>query len=586
MPERWILVWTRLTEGLSAALASVGLGDARHLERVELAIPRDASHGDWTTNIALLLAREVGQSPRALAEALAAAFPRDPDLFAAVEVAGPGFLNFRYSDGFLAELPTMIRRADERFGTSEGGGGARILVEYVSANPTGPLNVVSARAAAVGAALVRLFNAAGFQAAGEFYVNDAGRQVDLLGESFAARFAESIGAPRAFPEEGYQGEYVKELAAELPKAEARAALERDDMDWFRDHALDRMLAWQRKDLQAYGAEFDRWFRESELHRSGKVEQTLAALEARGMTYVARQPEGGGSERPAHEEAENATLEDATFLRTSRFGDDTDRVVVRSNGAPTYLLPDIAYHRDKHDRGFRHVIDLWGPDHHGYVPRMKAALLALGYEPGFFDVLIVQQVNLMSGGQPVKMSKRKGEFITLRELMDDVGADCAKFFFLMRSTSAHLDFDLDLAKRQNDENPAYYVQYAHARIASILRFAADRGLAPNPPDVTRRAADEAPEERALERKLSAFPEVVRGAAAAREPHRIPGYLMETAAEFHRFYHACRVVSEDVEKSRRRLEITDAARIVLRNGLSLMGVSAPERMTRSEAEVSSA
>lgn len=580
------MIWTRLTEGLAVALRSAGLGDPRHLERIELAIPRDPSHGDWTTNIALLLAREVGKPPRALAEALAAAFPRDPEMFASVDVAGPGFVNFRYSDRFLAELPSTIRRAGDQFGASDTGRGVSVLVEYVSANPTGPLNVVSARAAAVGAALVRLLSAAGFRAAGEFYVNDAGRQVDLLGESFAARFAESIGEERPFPEEGYRGAYVADLAGELPRAEARAALERSDLEWFRDHALDRMLAWQKKDLQAYGAEFDRWFRETELHQGGKVQETLEALETRGMTYVARAPEGGPGDRPHQRETENATLEEATFLRTSRFGDDIDRVVVRSNGAPTYLLPDIAYHRDKRARGFRHVIDLWGPDHHGYVPRMKAALLALGLEPDFFEVLIVQQVNLMSGGQPVKMSKRAGEFVTLRDLVDDVGADCAKFFFLMRSTSAHLDFDLDLAKRQNDENPAYYVQYAHARIASILRFAADRGLAPNAPGVGRTVEDEAPEERALERRLAAFPEVVRGAAATREPHRIPGYLMETAAEFHRFYHACRVVSDDVEKSRRRLEITDAARIVLRNGLSLMGVSAPERMTRAETEVSQA
>jgi len=582
--ERWILVWTRLTEGLSEALRRVGLGEARHRERLELAIPRDPDHGDWTTNIALLLAREAGKPPRALAEALAAAFPPDPETFASVEVAGPGFVNFRYSPRFLDALPSMIRGSDESFGASEGGGGVSVMVEYVSANPTGPLNVVSARAAAVGAALVRLLNAAGFRAVGEFYVNDAGRQVDLLGESFAARFAETIGESRAFPEDGYRGSYVNDLAAELPQAEARAALARGDMDWFRDQALERMLAWQRKDLQAYGAEYARWFRETELHRAGKVDETLAELGARGMTYVAREPETASEDRPANREAEKAPLEEATFLRTSRFGDDMDRVVVRSNGAPTYLLPDIAYHRDKRARGFRHVIDLWGPDHHGYVPRMKAALLALGLEPDFFEVLIVQQVNLMSGGQPVKMSKRAGEFVTLRDLVDDVGADCAKFFFLMRSTSAHLDFDLDLAKRQNDENPAFYVQYAHARIASILRFAAERGLAPNPPGSVA-VEDHAPEERALERRLAAFPEVVRGAAVAREPHRIPTYLMDTAAEFHRFYHACRVVSDDVEKSRRRLELTDAARIVLRNGLALMGVSAPERMSRAEAEASS-
>ncbi|TMQ68733.1 MAG: arginine--tRNA ligase, partial [Candidatus Eisenbacteria bacterium] len=426
------MVWTQLTEGFRVALERVGLGGPERLARLELAIPRDATHGDWTTNLALLLARDAGKPPRVLAQALADAFPRDPQLFESVEVAGPGFVNVRYTPRFLDALPAAIRAADERFGRSESGGDVAVQVEYVSANPTGPLNVVSARAAAVGAALVRLLNAVGYRASGEFYVNDAGRQVDLLGESLAARCAERIGVPRPFPEEGYRGTYVAEIAAELPVEEAKAALERGDTGWFRDQALERMLDWQRKDLAEYGAEFSRWFRESELHATGAVGETLAELTARGMTYRARQPETVSGDRPPGREAEETELEEATFLRTARFGDDMDRVIVRSNGAPTYLLPDIAYHRNKRARGFRHVIDLWGPDHHGYVPQLKAALLALGLEPDFLDVLIVQQVNLLSSGQAVKMSKRAGEFVTLRDLMEDVGADCAKFFFLMRS----------------------------------------------------------------------------------------------------------------------------------------------------------
>ena len=298
-----------------------------------------------------------------------------------------------------------------------------------------------------------------------------------------------------------------------------------------------------------------------------------------MTYRGRRPEIASADRPEPRE-ETADLGEATFLRTGRFGDDQDRVVLKSDGSPTYLLPDIAYHRDKRARGFRHAIDLWGPDHHGYIARMKAALQALGLEPDFLEVLIAQQVNLKSKGAPVKMSKRAGEFVTLRDLMDDVGADCAKFFFLMRSTSAHLDFDLDLARTQNDENPAYYVQYAHARIASILRYAAERGLTPGRGGV--RLTE--PEETALARKLAAFPEVVRGAAAAREPQRMPTYLVETAAEFHRFYHACRVVGDDPARSRERLLLSESARIVIRNGLALMGVSAPERMERASEAVS--
>ncbi len=578
------MVWNALTEGLSEALRQLGLWSEPRIARLELAIPRDPSHGDWTTNLALLLAKDAGMAPRALAERLVKAFPPDPERFASIEVAGPGFLNFRYAPAFLEALPARVVAEGAAFGRSAGGTGTRVLVEYVSANPTGPLNVVSARAAAVGAALVRLLEATGHEAAGEFYVNDAGRQADLLGESVAARFAERAGLARPFPPDGYQGAYVADLAQALPAAEARAALERGDAGWFRDQALERMVAAQQRDLADYGAEFARWFFESTLHRSGAVEATLAELTARGATYRAATPEAGATERPdGHDDDDDETDEaqgEATWLRTHAHGDDVDRVIVRGNGVPTYLLPDIAYHRDKRARGWRHAIDLWGPDHHGYIARMKAALAALGLEPDFLEVLIAQQVNLKSKGAPVKMSKRAGEFVTLRDLMDDVGADCAKFFFLMRSTSAHLDFDLDLARTHNDENPAYYVQYAHARIASVLRFAAERGLTP----AAGRVALGAPEELALARKLAAFPEVVRGATAAREPHRLPTYLTETAAEFHRFYHACRVVSDDAARSRDRLLLCEAARLVIRNGLALLGVSAPERMERAAEALS--
>ena len=566
-------------------MRTAGVWTPERAARIEFAIPRDPAHGDWTTNLAMLLAKELRQAPRALAERLAQAFPRDPALFERVEVAGAGFVNFTYAGDFLRALPARVLAEGARYGCSERGRGDRVLVEYVSANPTGPLNVVSARAAAVGATLVRLLRAAGWDAQGEFYVNDAGRQVDLLGASLAARFAQRIGADRPLPEGGYQGGYLAELAATLPEAEARAALAREDgAAWFRDQALERMLAWQKRDLDAYGAEFATWSRESALHASGAVEEALAALERRGMTYLASAPEvdhaGGVRKDRVHEEDDAAESGPATWLRTTRFGDDVDRVVVRSNGAPTYLLPDVAYHAGKRARGFRHAIDLWGPDHHGYVPRMKAALQALGLEPDFLDVIIVQQVNLVSGGEPVKMSKRAGEFITLRDLIDDVGADQAKFFFLMRSTSSHLDFDMDLARRQSDENPAYYVKYAHARIASVLRFAAEQGHAAGPAEAPYAAA----EEQALLRRIAAFPEIVRGAAAAHEPHRVPTYLIELAGVFHRFYHACRVVGDDPAVTRARLHLCEAARVVVRNGLDLMGVSAPERMERAAEAMS--
>ena len=573
------MVWNELRSGLAGALTAAGLDPGDRLERVEFSIPRERSHGDWTTNLAMILAKATRQPPRATAEAIAKHFALEDTPFSAVEVAGPGFLNFRYRDEWLAALPQRILGEREAFGRSTFGASERVLVEYVSANPTGPMNIVSARAAAVGSALVRLLDAAGYAAASEFYVNDSGNQVDLLGESMAARFAERIGQARTLPEEGYRGEYVKELAARLPEPEARAALARaDGARWFRDQALARVVEWQRGDLADYGVTFEHWFHESTLHPAA-VERTRQALEARGVTYRGERPEGvteAAETRVRAEAGAAAGGGTATWLRTSHFGDAMDRVIVRSDGRPAYLLPDIAYHADKRARGFRRAINLWGPDHHAYIGTLTAGLKALGLEEDFLRVLIVQQVNLLRDGVAVKMSKRAGEFDTMRDLVDEVGADCAKFFFLMRSMSSHLDFDLGLAKRQNDENPAYYVQYAHARIASVLRKGADAGLQPAT-GIARPFAD--PAELVLVRQLATWPEVVRGAAQAREPHRVPGFLVETAAEFHRFYHACRVVSDDATLSRHRLRLCAAAAQVLRSGLGIMGVSAPERLERT-------
>ena len=569
------LVWSELKSGLAAALAAAGIDAGDRLSRIELAIPRERAHGDWTTNIAMILAKAAKQPPRAVADAIAKHFPLDGSPFRAVEVAGPGFLNFRYRDEFLAALPAHILSAGAAFGRSSAGQGERILVEYVSANPTGPMNIVSARAAAVGSALVRVLEAAGWQAASEFYVNDAGNQVDLLGESMAARFAELIGESRALPEEGYRGEYVKELARQLPEAEARAALARPDGSrWFRDQALARVVEWQRGDLARYGVTFDRWFLESVLHPDA-VNSTRAALEARRVTYRAERPEGvteAAEQRVKTEAGAAAGGGTATWLRTSQYGDSMDRVIVRTDGRPTYLLPDIAYHQDKRQRGFRRAINLWGPDHHAYIATLNAGLRALGLEDDFLHVLIVQQVNLLRNGQTVKMSKRAGEFDTLADLVEEVGVDCAKFFFLMRTTNSHLDFDLELAKRQEKDNPAYYVQYAHARCSKLLRDGAEQGLAPAPGPLAE------PAEVALVRQLATWPEVVRGAAEAREPHRIPAFLVDTAGELHRFYASCRVFVDDAAVARHRLHLCAATAQVLRNGLALMGVSAPERLER--------
>lgn len=577
-------MWNELKASFARALESAGLSTPERLARLDFAIPRDPSHGDWTTNFCMLVAKEAGLAPRAIAEAIVRHWPADDRVVGAVEVAGAGFLNFRYRDAFLAALPPGILGAGDSFGHSRFGNGEKILVEFVSANPTGPMNIVSARAAAVGASLTALLSAAGWDSASEFYVNDAGNQVDLLGASLRARFRARIGGDGTIPEGGYQGEYLATLAAELPETEARAALESPSGDaWFRRQALDRMIAWQQRDLERYGVTFDRWFRESELHDGGAVAATRRALDQRGVTYQSVKPLGVSEAAAARVEAEEgaaAGAGEATWLKTHDQGDDMDRVIVRADGRPTYLLPDIAYHRDKRSRGFRRAINLWGPDHHAYVATLTAALKALGLEDDFLTVQIVQYVKLMQGDEEVKMSKRLGQFETLADLVDEVGADCARFFFLQLSSSAHLKFDMQKAKEHNEKNPAFYVQYAHARCCSLARKAAERGVARAtgaPMPLT------APEEITVVRKLATFPEVVRGAAAAREPHRVPTYLMELAGELHRYWHHCPVLRAEPAVASHRLRVHESVRQVLANGLALMGVSAPERMEREEEEI---
>ena len=525
---------------------------------VPLEVPRQADHGDYATNLALVLAKQVGRPPRAIAEALLAQLPKDDALLEAASIAGPGFVNLRLSlPALRGELVEIVEQG-LAYGTWPDAGTKPIVVEFVSANPTGPMNVVNARAGAVGSALVRLFRAAGMRADAEFYVNDAGRQVDLLGASVQARFRERLGLPEEFPEEGYLGAYIADLAAAVPEAEGRAALERAEVGYFRRFALARMIESQKQDLAAYGVTFDRWSLESQLHESGALTRTLERLEASGHVFE---------------------QEGATWFRSTTFGDEKDRVLVRQNGEPAYFLADIAYHLDKAERGYGRALDLWGPDHHGHIARIQAALTALGVPDAFFEVTIVQFVRLLSKGELVKMSKRAGEFVTLRELLDEVGPDAAKYFFLMRSTSAHLDFDLDLARAQSSDNPCYYVQYAHARVASLVRVGEEKGLVV-PVGVAERLKVSArlveKEERELMRVLAQFPEVVKGAAEAQEPQRVPTYLAQVAGAFHQFYHVHRVVTDDAELSRARLLLAGATRQVIANGLGLLGVSAPERM----------
>jgi len=549
---------TYLAERLEQAIARTGL-TLPEGARIDVEVPREPEHGDWATPVALTLAKTARKAPRQVAETLRDALEIEHDVVSSVEIAGAGFLNFRLAPAWLASNLSRVLTSADTYGSSSVGRGEKILIEYVSANPTGPLNVVNARAASIGDALIRILNAAGHEARGEFYANDWGLQAELFGASIESRFAERLGLPApTLPEEGYAGAYVTDLAAILPEPEGRAWLaleERDRRLRFAGWGIDRMLERQKQDLGSFGARMDRWFRESELHREGAVEKARARLVERGLTE---------------------TRDGALWFRSTVFGDQEDRVIVRTNGEPTYFLSDAAYHDDKFSRGFDRLIDLLGPDHHGHVQRMQGVIEALGWPRDRFEVILIQWVRLLRGGEPVKMSKRAGEFVTLEDLIGEVGVDAARFFFLMRRAESPLDFDLELAVKRSEENPVYYVQYAHARIAHVLDYARQQGV-PEPgleaarPDLLHEA-----ETLTLLRGLAGFPSLVAAAARHREPHRIPMYLKDLAAKFHSFYHQHRVVGTDAAVTEARLLLTRATGIVFRRGLNLLGVSAPESM----------
>ena len=522
--------------------------------------PSDVGFGDYTTNLALLLAREAKLPPRKVAEILIAELDLPPDFLEKATVAGAGFINFRLHPRLLQRTIIEVQHADRAYGASQLGRGQRLQVEFVSANPTGPLHVGHGRAAAVGDALANLLAKVGYEVTREYYVNDAANssQIRKFGESLEARYLQVLGREAAVPEDGYHGEYVTDIARELmakegdrylnvPKEERTAAFNR--------LAKEMILAGQQADLAAFGVRHDVWFFESSLFASGAVEIALELLRAGGYTYEA---------------------EGALWLRSTAFRDEKDRVLVRSNGVPTYLAADAAYHHNKFSRGFDKVIDIWGPDHHGYVARTKAAVQALGYDASRLEIIIHQIVRLFSGGEMVRMSKRAGDIILLSEVLAEVGADAARFFFLMRSADSHLDFDLELAKKQSPDNPVYYVQYAHARICSIFRQAEESGVALPPPGQADLARLTHPRELDLLRKLADFPEEVETAAKFLEPHRMTRYAQELAAAFHLFYTDCRVLTDDLALSQARLSLVQASQIVLRNTLALIGVTAPERM----------
>ncbi len=523
-----------------------------------LSVPKEAEHGDLATNVALILARGEGKSPRAVAETIVRHLDDRRHILAEVAIAGPGFINFRFAPSYWWECLRECAAAGEAYGRSTVGTGTRVQVEFVSANPTGPLHVGHARGAVTGDALARLLAATGHRVEREYYVNDAGNQMEMLGASTYARYAELVGRPVPFPEEGYHGDYVRDVAAAIRTREGDRWIDVEPgvaRQHMRDAAGAALLQAIRDDLAMLDIDFDAYSSERKLRADGAVDDTLAALAARGVVYDA---------------------DGARWFRSTEFGDDKDRPLVKSGGEFTYFAADIAYHRDKLARGFDRIIDVWGADHHGHIPRMRAALTALGLDASRFEVVVVQIVSLTRGGVPVRMGKRSGEFVTLREVVEEVGADATRFFLLMRKSDAQLEFDLDLAKQRTAENPVFYVQYAHARVASIFRQAEAAALDRKAVDAADPSRLEDPEELALVRSLAQFPEVVEGAALEREPHRVVFYLMQLAGDFHRYYNRTRILGADRELASARLLLAANVQKVIRVGLQILGISAPDTM----------
>ena len=518
--------------------------------------PRDAGHGDLATNLAMLLARRERANPRKTAERVLEELKLPPTLIAKTEIAGPGFINFWLAEDQLANAHRQILESGTRYGRATWGAGLKVNVEFVSANPTGPLHVGHGRGAALGDAIASLLEWTGHPVTREFYVNDAGVQIDKLAQSLWARIRQEAGFPAEIPEGGYHGEYLRENARQVLQQEGPGFAQLPEAEGIR-RARSLVVRLQRaeqdRDLEQFGVKFDVISSEQAAYDSGSVVRAVELLERRGLTYES---------------------EGALWLRTTGFGDDKDRVLRKSDGTLTYLTPDIAYHIDKHDRGFDRVIDVWGADHHGYIPRMRAALAALGYPPEFFDVELVQLVRVVRGDEEVKMSKRSGEFVTLRDLYEEVGVDAARYFFLARKGASPFDFDIELAKRQTDENPIFYVQMAHARLSGIFRTAQrDPSTVNGNLDL---GALPAAEDTELLKKLVQFPEILEKAAREREPHRITVYLHELATVVHGWYHRTRTLGEPTDIEQARLLLARAGRIVLANALGVLGISAPDRM----------
>ena len=544
----------QLKEEIKQAVLKANLASESELPEVILESPKDKAHGDYATNMAMQLARIAKKAPRAIAEDLKANLDMTKAGIKQIDIAGPGFINFFMDTAYLTELIPTILENGKQYGRSADKN-EKIQVEFVSANPTGSLHLGHARGAAVGDTLCNILDRAGFDVSREYYINDAGNQIHNLTVSLEARYMQALGKEKDMPEDGYQGQDIVQFGKDLVEKEGDRLLQLDDKEryaYFREYGLERELEKLKKDLKEFGVEFDVWFSETSLYQSSKIDDVLAKLKERGETFE---------------------QDGATWFRSTTYGDDKDRVLIKGDGSYTYLTPDIAYHQDKLSRGFDKLINIWGADHHGYIPRMKAAIEALGYKREQLEVEIIQMVNLFKDGEKMKMSKRTGKAVTLRELMDEVGIDAMRYFFSMRSSDSHLDFDMDLAVSRSNENPVYYVQYAHARVCSILRQGEEMSLTEDA-DLSLITSEK---EMDLLKKLGELPEAIAEAAEKRMTHRITNYAFELAAALHSFYNAERVLdTEDLAKSAARFKLMQAVQQTVQNTLEIIGVTAPEKM----------
>jgi len=547
-----------VSESIAAAVIAAGLVTLEELPAITLEVPKDKTHGDLATNIAMQLTKIAKRNPRQIAESIIAHLDLKKANIEKAEIAGPGFINFTLVKTYLYPVLHQVQEHGSDYGRSNVGQGKRVQIEFVSANPTGTLHLGHARGAAVGDSLCNVLDFAGYQVTREYYINDAGNQIVNLCKSIEARYLQELGQDVEMPEDGYHGADIKGFAKELvaEKGESLLSMSPEERTAFlRTYGLEKELAKIKRDLSRFRVHFDEWFSETSLYENGQVEVALSELKARGEVYE---------------------LDEATWLRTTDYGDDKDRVLVKNDGTYTYLTPDIAYHRNKYSRGYDQMINIWGADHHGYIPRVKAAMDSLGYDSGKLTVLIAQMVSLFQDGEKVKMSKRTGKAVTMIDLMDEVGVDAIRYFFTMRSMDSHLDFDMDLAISTSNENPVFYVQYAHARICSIFRQAEEQNitlLALSDIDLTKLNNDR---EYDLLRKIGELPEEIATAADNYAPHRMVRYVYELSSMLHSYYKAERVITEDVMQTQARLALLGAVRVVIVNVLKMIGVTAPEKM----------